>query len=203
MSIFKEVPKPTDAEVKRALAALKINNEQYNLQEEILEEVFTELKTNTNLKEVYIKATLLNQYYSTNIYDVYRMAKHITNIPDVDERIKNGDPKVVEEIANVKLKNEKQIKFYSFATKYCSFSNRLSYGTGRDDYPIYDRFVVKMLKHFRNKNKKSFTFKNTDLDNYEEFKKIVENFIKFFGLSGFTFKQIDKYLWSEGKEYFK
>ena len=195
------IPKPCVKEVTKALSSLSVTTSNYYIHEKILENIFKAMPDNTDIYAVYAKVVLLNKFYSTGIIDDFTVATHITKIPNIDKMIKGGDTKVVEEIAKVTLSNGKSRRFYSFATKYCSFANRLSYGTGRDDYPIYDTYVELMLMYFRD-TYGFYRFSDNDLKNYVKFKEIVENFIKFFGLSGFTFKQIDKYLWSEGKNYF-
>ena len=57
-----------------------------------------------------------------------------------------------------------------------------------------------MLKHCKVKNE--FDFKNEDLKDYAKFKQILIDFRKFYNLESFDLKQIDKYLWQAGKEYF-
>jgi len=58
-----------------------------------------------------------------------------------------------------------------------------------------------MLCHFRNKNK-FFNFKNEDLKNYVKFNEILSEFKKYYKLENYNSKEIDKYLWQAGKDYF-
>ncbi len=83
---------------------------------------------------------------------------------------------------------------YSFATKYCSHHNPI-------EYPIYDSYVEKVLKYFRKKDKFA-VFKNADLKDYQQFKKILLTFRSYYGLEEFNLKEIDQYMWQLGKEYF-
>ena len=109
------------------------------------------------LKEVIIKCSVLNDFYSTNIFKVFPVAKHIIEIENINERLAAGDPTLVDEIANVKLgENDKEKYLYSFATKFCSHHNE-------EAYPIYDSYENSMLKYFR--NKKKLNFKNEELKN--------------------------------------
>ena len=80
-------------------------------------------------------------FYSTNIFKIYPVAKHILNL-NIDERLKSGDPTLVDEIAKINI-GGKEKYFYSFASKYCSHHNQL-------DFPIYDSYVHKVLKNYRN-----------------------------------------------------
>ena len=80
------------------------------------------------------------------------MAEHISHIKHIDEMLQNGDEKLVSEIAKSGLKNKngKEIIFYSFATKFCSFHNS-------EKYAIYDSFVANVLTHFKQDFSKHLT----------------------------------------------
>jgi len=55
--------------------------------------------------------------------------------------------------------------------------------------------------YFRNKD--GFAdFTREDLRNYLIYKQVILDFCDAYSLGGFTFKQIDKYLWQLGKELF-
>ncbi len=86
-------------------------------------------------------------------------------------------------------------RIYSFATKYCSHHKPYF-------YPIYDSYVHRFLVGLKQQYHFD-TFNDSDLKNYERFKKVILNFQNFFNLGDYTVKQIDKYLWQAGKEYFK
>ena len=49
---------------------------------------------------------------------------------------------------------------------------------------------------------KFVTFKNEDLKNYKIFIEILDSFMDYHGLKGFSRKEIDRYLWLLGKENF-
>jgi len=68
-------------------------------------------------------------------------------------------------------------------------------------YPIYDSYLDKVLMYFK-KRDKFFNFKSSDLKTYSNFKNILIEFQKYYGLEEFDLKQIDKYLWQLGKEHF-
>ena len=99
---------------------------------------------------------------------------------------------MVNDIAHVKI-NGVDKTFYSFASKYCSHHN--------DEFPIYDYFVDKMLVYFKNKDKFA-KFKKDDLKDYVKFKNILIEFKKFYDIEEYSLRDIDKYLWIAGKEYF-
>ena len=191
--LTEKLPASCVAEVSRYLSAWDAT-ERYVLQENSLEKLFVKTyPKNTDIDEVLTKVAVLNDFYSTNIYKTFNVAKHIILL-DIDKRLAQGDDTLVNDIAFVDMGNGKAKNFYSFATKYCSHHKPL-------DYPIYDSFVDKVLDYFREKDK-FFKFKNGDLKDYKAFKNILIEFQKFYGLDIFNLKEIDKYIWQLGKEFF-
>lgn len=186
------VPTPSESVVEEYLAKWD-TLENYQLQESALNKLFFELcPENKEIEDVLLKASTLNDFYSTNIFSIYPVAKHICDL-NIDERLKNGDVTLVGDIQKIVI--GKIVKnFYSFATKYCSHHNAL-------DYPIYDSYVDEVLRHFR-KRDQFFDFSDVDLKNYEKFKSILIEFRKFYGLEKYNLKQIDQYIWQLGKIYF-
>ena len=170
----------------------------YTEQEKALNKLFFgEFKDNDNFSNILIKCSALNDFYSTNIFKVYPVARHIESL-QIDEALQAGDETLVWKIANIDLEdkdgNLKHRYFYSFATKYCSHHNPL-------DFPIYDSYVEKILKYFRKINKE-FNFKNEDLKDYSKFKAILLNFQQLYGITQYTLKDLDRYLWQLGKKHF-
>lgn len=172
--------------------------ENYALQEKSLNLLFNDLcPKNTIIEHILLKVSTLNDFYSTNIYDTYSIAKNILK-KDIDIKLKNGDTALIDLIAsghNIRnKKSKKEIYFYSFASKYCSHHRP-------EMYPIYDSYVEKMLVYFQ-KRDKFHTFKKDELKNYNIFLQIVKAFREFYDLKGFSLREIDIYLWLAGKEYF-
>ena len=145
------------------------------------------------MDNILIKVCSLNDFYSTNIYSPFKVAKHIHSL-NIDNRLSKGDEKLVNDIAKIKVNKDKTMNFYSFATKYCSHHQPLL-------YPIYDNYVIKVLNYFNKQDKFSkFTFQ--ELKDYPKFKNVILDFRSFYGLDKFNLKEIDKYLWQVGKEKF-
>lgn len=168
--------------------------ENYTLQENSLQKLF--LKTyplNVDINDVLIKVCSLNDFYSTNIYSPFVVAKHIVEL-NIDDKIRNNDLNVVNEIALVKMKEGKERKLYSFATKYCSHHKP-------EIYPIYDSFVDEILIYFKKKDVFD-VFDDSDLKSYKLFKEIMLNFRSHYDLEDFELKEIDRYLWLAGKKHF-
>lgn len=127
--------KPSEAEVKKYLNKWD-SLENYVLQESALDKLFfNTYPNNKDINDILIKAAALNDFYSTNIFSIFPVAKHILNL-NIDERLKNKDISLVNDIAKVEI-NGKVKNFYSFATKYCSHHYPL-------DYPN----MIRMLKKY-------------------------------------------------------
>jgi len=183
-----DVPSPSNEQVDYYLEKW-IELENYRLQEDALNKLFFELcPQNTDIADILLKASTLNNFYSTNIFSIYPVAKHIHEL-NIDSRLEVGDVGLVVDIQQVKI-GEKKKNFYSFATKYCSHHN-----------PIYDSYVDEVLRHFRNRDGFS-GFRDADLKNYEKFKSALIKFQKFYNLEDYNLKQIDQYIWQLGKDFF-
>lgn len=189
--MFKELC-PSIDEVNRYLDRWD-SLDNYVLQENSLDKLFFETYPhNTDIREILVKASTLNDFYSTNIFSIFPVAKHILGL-DIDERLQKGDESLVNEIALVDMGGVKR-NFYSFATKYCSHHFPLL-------YPIYDSYVEKVLMGFKKKDRFS-KFKKGDLKDYRKFKMIIIDFRDYYDLNEFELKDIDRYLWQLGKEIF-
>ncbi len=187
------IPKPCQKEVEKYLNKWD-SLENYVLQESSLDKLF--FKTypkNDDINDILIKCSSLNDFYSTNIFSIFSVAKHILKL-NIDKRLKEGDATLVNDIAKVKI-NGKDKNFYSFATKYCSHHFPTI-------YPIYDYYVEKVLLYFRDKDH-FLDFKKSDLKKYDLFKNILISFRNYYGLNEYNLKDIDRYLWQLGKDYFK
>lgn len=68
-------------------------------------------------------------------------------------------------------------------------------------YPIYDQYVEKMLLHF-GKADRFAEFTKPELKQYDRFLAIILAFQSHYGLTAFSLRQIDIYLWLGGKRAF-
>lgn len=187
-----DIPEPSIEQVEIYLKRWE-NLENYRLQENALNKLFIELcPRNLDISDILLKASTLNNFYSTNIFSIYPVAKHIYSL-DIDSRLQNGDVTLVRDIQYLFIRDT-QKNFYSFATKYCSHHNPI-------DFPIYDSFVDEILRYFRNRDGFS-EFEDKDLKNYIKFKTILTDFRNFYSLDKFNLKQIDQYVWQLGKDFF-
>lgn len=187
------IQRPTTIEIEKTLKEWD-NLDNYVLQESSLNKLFTvTYPRNNDIDDVLIKVCSLNDFYSTNIFSPFTVARHIISL-DIDERLQKDDLNIVNEIAEIKMKGDKVRNFYSFASKYCSHHIPKT-------YPIYDSFAEKMILHFKKVDRFN-KFKKKDLKIYPMYKDIILKFRDFYGLGKYDLKEIDKYLWIRGKEHF-
>lgn len=169
------------------------NLPSYSNQEKALDKLFKGIcKRNDNIEDILIKCSSLNDFYSTNIFDIHTVAQHILSLK-IDERLKNGDLSLVDEISHVEV-NGKLHTFYSFATKYCSHHNP-------ERYAIYDSYVEKVLLSMNSRDH-FMKFKQEELKVYETYMRVIKAFQQRYGLMQYNIKRLDQYLWQLGKWYF-
>ncbi len=166
--------------------------ENYRLQDTSLGLLFSLCPENKKIEHVLLKVSTLNDFYSTNIFDTYSVAKHILK-KDIDARLEVNDYSLVNDIAQISIKGKAR-NFYSFASKYCSHHKPTQ-------YPIFDSFVEKMLLHFKSAD--NFNgFDKGDLKNYKHFIEVIKSFQSFYKLEKYSLREIDVFLWLAGKEWF-
>ena len=188
-----DVPRPCAEEVEKYLAGWN-ELENYTLQERALNKLFFQTYPhNTEIEDILVKVATLNDFYSTQIFSVYPVAKHILDL-HIDERLAVGDSTLVNEIASVTMESGTEKNFYSFATKYCNHHQP-------EKYAIFDSYVEKVLKYFRNVD--SFSeFSDFELKDYLTFSRVLDDFREFYDLKQYDLKHLDRYLWQLGKDKF-
>ena len=186
-------PEPPTPDVVQQFLTTWDGLDNYALQERSLALLFqTFCPRNTTLEHVLLKVSALNDFYSTNIFNTYAVARHIVGL-NIDPLLAKADKVLVNALAQVPI-GGKIRNFYSFATKYCNHHRS-------DDYPIYDQYVEKMLLYFGKADR--FTeFTKPELKQYDRFLEIILAFRSHYGLTAFSLRQIDIYLWLGGKRAF-
>lgn len=186
----KDIKMPCKEEVKKYLDVWDENTRLVE-SEKAIRKVFEEYPKNNDLSKILIKASTLNTLYSTNIFSILPVAENILDL-NIDEKLKNGETDIVNKIGKIKKFDK---NFYSFASKYCCHHNQ-------DEYPIYDYYVERCLVYF-NRKENFYDFTKKELRDYDTFKNVVIAFKEHFKLRDFSLRDIDKYLYSLGKENFK
>ena len=191
-----ELQTPTNELVEEYIDKFN-KDERYYLADKAIINLFQKFPENKNLEDILLKISVINDLYSTNIFGTFIMARHIQQL-NIDSGLQQGNADIVTTITSGhgirSKKNDKEINFYSFATKYCNWHNK-------DAYPIYDSFVDKILIAYRDKD--SFSkFKDIELKNFKRFKDIIADFKNNYSLTRYNLKEIDKFLWIYGKTNF-
>jgi hypothetical protein len=166
--------------------------EKNRAEEEAIKELCKIFPNNKDYKGVLLKSIVINQLYSTQIRAIKNVAQHILEL-DIDARLKDGDPRVVDQIARLTI-NGRERRNYSFATKYCSFHYPSL-------YPIYDSFVVKVLKAYQTQDR-FLSRPLGDLKEYRRFKEVLQEFVNFYDLGKPSARELDYFLYNFGKEKF-
>jgi hypothetical protein len=190
--------KTPTAELVRA-ACEKFDREEWEI-ENALKELFSQYPGNGNLSHVLLKVVTLNSLYSTQIRahsetipNLLDVARHIhTNAKKIDSALAAGSTEIVETIARISVPGKKDRNNFSFATKYCSWHKP-------EVYPIYDSNVQRYLEFLQGRSTFAGDF-NVSAPHwtYAAFCGAMDGLRKHYGLGSFTFKDIDKFLWSEG-----
>jgi hypothetical protein len=178
------LPWPTADDVIRAA---KKFDEEYGPTEWVLTQLFQKFPENTDFEEVVVKTKVLNALYAVRVLAVKKVATHICSLA-IDADLKAGRAEIVDRIAKVQL-SDKIRSYFCFATKYCSWHNPTK-------YPIYDSNVEACLWCYK-KQHGFDKFRRSGYD-YPEFKRRVDAFRLFYGLSSLSYKQLDKFLYSLG-----
>ncbi len=187
--------KPTKEQVRDVCEKFDLDNKVI---ESALRQLFDKFPENNDVAEVLLKVIALNNLYSTQIpmYSeqiptIWEVADRIVSIP-TDAMLEAGSPAVVYEIAKI-VTPTKRVHFnYSFATKYCNWHKRTL-------YPIYDSCVNEYLWCFMQSGYLT-RFHRQDLKIYSTLKKAVSQFQASCGLGDLDFKEIDKFLYVEGRK---
>lgn len=187
-----QLEKPTPKLIDNYLARLKQDN-GFSTTERVLIKLFTDFPKNQVLEHVLLKVAALNSLYNTNIYAVYTVAEHIHQL-DIDPKLENHSLDLVNEIATVTIR-DKTRRNYSFASKYCSWHLPKI-------YPIYDSIVDQMIWNYK-KSDQFTRFYRYELRKYVRYREIMGLFRGFYKLEQFDFKEIDRFLWSYGKEFYE
>ena len=177
-----------------------METENYGKENELITSCLKKYPDNTNIETVAMKIGLIDITNSTNIsrykrlISVVELAEIIVQIPDIDNRIKNGDPEVV----NIIARSNGNINLFSFASKYCCYHNRNLYE--RDDYSILDTVLKESLPNYFNDVTES-EIKNWQKSfNYKAYNDYITNKLDELGITiPFRKRKFDHYIWFKNR----
>lgn len=127
---------------------LVMQDETYGKENKLITDCLNMFPKNDDVTVVAMKISLIDVTNSTNLsrhkskISLVELAEKIVSIKDIDERIKDGDPTVVNEIA----KANGEINLFSFASKYCCYHNHNFYQ--KDDFAILDTVLMNTLPQY-------------------------------------------------------
>lgn len=180
-----------------------LNDKKYGPQFEEIKNCLKRFPYNKIRDEVIYKILLIDFTNSTNLrfsfsrsndFSVFKLAEQIIHW-NIDKRIENGDPDVVDDIAQFGNANN-----FSFATKYCCYHNYHIYE--KDNYSIFDKIVAKTIPQYLDVTQKRI---NECKDKgYQEYHKLITGLIDVYDLHfDFVRRKLDYFLWypnRKGKE---
>ena len=182
-------------EILRHCADLFSRNEQFSLSDSVISAAIEKFEGNDNIQTVLPKVILINSFYSTQIYDTGKIARHILKT-DADKRLTDGDLSLVDDIRrghDIRTKKTGNvIDFYSFATKYAALHEPTR-------FPIYDSLVMRLLTSLNKQFSFCLRFTQADLRNYQRYVSVIDALFEFTDLESLNYKRLDQGLWIYAK----
>ena len=183
------LPRPT---VEGVRAACDEFDRENSVTEAALAQLIRQFPHNFDESHVLLKVASVNSLYSTQIYAVRKVARHIVQL-DIDPLLAEGSPDIVDRITAVAVGEDGKVRHnFSFATKYCNWH-------APEFYPIYDSRVDECLWAYNRQDQFS-KFRRNDLYRFRGFREVVKSFRDGYKLESLTFKQLDKFLWLQGEK---
>ncbi len=176
------------------------NTDNYGPENDMISRCLQKFPYNTDPDIVAMKIGLIDITNSTHLsqhkskISMVELAKIIAAIPDIDTRIENGDPEVVNEIA----RSNGKINLFSFASKYCCYHNRNLYG--RDDYSILDTVLKEYLPRYFEDITKGQIQRWQDSFNYKEYNDYITRKLDELNIAvSHRKRKFDHYVWYKNR----
>ncbi len=161
------------------------NQEMYFVNDLKNLEVFKKYSLNINADDIRIKLSSINDTDITTHTLLEQMITHIINLK-IDERIKQGDLSLVEDLANINA-NGKSYYLLHFASVYCNFHRP-------DTFPVYSEQHLDFYKNYIREN--NLPLDPEKINTYEVFSKALNDLIQRLGLTGkMDYLHIRKFGW--------
>ncbi len=173
-----------------------MKTDNYGKENDLITDAFRKFPFNTELAVVAMKSGLIDITNSTNIsrykskISAVELAECIISIKNIDERIKAGDPEVVNEIA----RSNGKINLFSFASKYCCYHNKNVYE--KDDYSILDTILKDSLPRYFDDITTGEIKKWQNSFNYKEYNNYITRKLDELGITlEFRKRKFDHFVW--------
>ena len=174
--------------------------DNYGPENELITRCLRKFPKNTDPDIVAMKVGLIDITNSTHLsqhkskISMVELANIIAAIPYIDERIADGDPEVVHEIA----RSNGKINLFSFASKYCCYHNRNLYG--RDDYSILDTVLKEYLPRYFDDITKGQIQKWQDSFNYKAYNDYITKKLDECGITvNHRKRKFDHFVWYKNR----
>lgn len=170
--------------------------DNYGPEMEMITRCLLKFPTNTDPDIVAMKVGLIDITNSTHLsqhkskISMVELSRIIASIPDIDARIKSGDPEVVNQIA----RSNGNINLFSFASKYCCYHNKNLYG--QDDYSILDTVLKEYLPRYFNDVTKGQIQKWQNSFDYKAYNDYITDKLGELGITiEFRKRKFDLFVW--------
>ena len=174
--------------------------DNYGPENELITRCLRKFPKNSDPDIVAMKVGLIDITNSTHLsqhkskISMVELANIIAAIPYIDERIADGDPEVVNEIA----RSNGKINLFSFASKYCCYHNRNLYG--RDDYSILDTVLKEYLPRYFDDITKGQIQKWQDGFNYKAYNDYITKKLDECGITvNHRKRKFDHFVWYKNR----
>ena len=181
-------------------SALVQNTENYGPENELITRCLQKFPQNTDPDVVAMKIGLIDITNSTHLsqhkslISMVELCDIIVGIPDIDARIRAGDPEVVNEIA----RSNGKINLFSFASKYCCYHNHNLYG--RDDYSILDTILKEYLPRYFPDIRKGTIQRWQNTYNYRAYNDYITRKLDELGITvPFRKRKFDHFVWYKNR----
>lgn len=191
-----EITNETIEEAGRIVA----ETDNYGPEMEMITRCLHKFPDNTDPDVVAMKIGLIDITNSTHLsqhksyISMVELSNIIASIPDIDARIKAGDPEVVNLIA----KSNGKRNLFSFASKYCCYHNRNLYE--RDDYSILDTVLKDYLPRYFDDVTRNQIQKWQDSFNYKAYNDYITRKLDELGITvEFKKRKFDLFVWYKNR----
>ncbi len=174
--------------------------DNYGPENELITRCLKKFPNNTDPDVVAMKVGLIDITNSTHLsqhkskISMVELSNIIASIPDIDVRLKYGDPEVVNLIARCNGK----INLFSFATKYCCYHNRNLYG--KDDYSILDTVLKEYLPRYFDDVTKTQIQRWQDSYNYKAYNDYITKKLDELGITvEYRKRKFDWFVWYKNR----
>ena len=199
--------KITEEKVEHSANAIN-KDKRYSFDNKVLKKLFAGgLKQEP--EDFYIQVVMLNSSYSTRMGadECYKMADylqvHKEKLQQAINSVKISQAvSFIDQMKNDVTTNKKSGSlskfYYSFITKLFSNVQRYSSNSEKDDFPIFDNIVCRMLKLFKKLGLIDIAagFDFTDYAQYAGLMRGLKNSLD----ADVTYKELDNYMWWTGKK---